>query len=184
MSEVVGTSWGAYTSGVYEWCWWRVGTHGTVMIIMSGTVYLVLVMGWWDKSFSTVMYQNHDDLSSTIIPMWYNNENWKPERLLMAQVYKSRDMAATQTPSDSRAEVWASRLYWKVLSILHKISFWRPLFSGASLGPSRSSCKLLVPQNTSTLTRIAAGSIRTITTFLFITGSNIAGAKFHFVWVF
>lgn len=145
MSEVVGTSWGAYTSGVYEWCWRRVGTHGTVMIIMSGTVYLVLVTGWWDKSFSTVLYQNHDDLSSTIIPMWYNKENWKPERLLMAQVYKSRDMAATQTPPESRAEVWASRLYWKVLSILHKFSFWWPLFSGASLDPSRSSCKILLP---------------------------------------
>lgn len=128
MSEVVGSGgcWGAYTAGVHKWWWQRVGTHSTV-IIMSRTVSLVLVMGQWDKSFSTITYQNHDDLSSTIIPMWYNNENWRPERLLMAQVYISRDTAATQTPSVSRAGVWASRLYWKVLSILHKFCFCLPL---------------------------------------------------------
>lgn len=83
--------------------------------------------GQWDKSFSTTPYPNHDALSSAITPVWYNNETWRPERLLMAQVYVSRDMAATQTPPDSRAKVWASRLYWKVLNILYKFSFWLPL---------------------------------------------------------
>lgn len=56
-----------------------------------------------------------------------------------------------------------------------------PLFSGASLGPSRSSFKLLLPQSTPTLIGITAGPIKPISTFSLTVGSNIAGAKLHFL---